>query len=410
MTSLVLYDRPAEGTNARYNLNGIFSNWRRTKRAIGGYHTGSFEVVGLGMPQLTDFYNTWIGMKIVENTFGITSYEGIVWQLDLVKNGVNYRRTLNPNYWHNFVTVYYTDGDGDQQIIATSSNNDSIAIFGRMAYIYTVGGASAAGATALQARALVDYAWPKSRTVGSVSVGEPSPLSSGDGLYVTTVGFSTTLNWRYKSSYTFSAANAMISTLVGTSEFVTAGRVETNALSVIVDGSMIPIRAGDAIEDVISQGDASGNVWKGGVYAGQKFIYEATPTTIDYILRDGALYDKAGVKVDPALINPGFYIRDTNAPMGMQPPGTSNIFDDPQVSYCDEVEFLWPDTLRLKFPGESMTVVALDAPYWSGRHKDEHPPEDDDGTWSFRHPDPENPPKEQLPGNETGGIPPKEQW
>ena len=77
------------------------------------------------------------------------------------------------------------------------------------------------------------------------------------------------------------------------------------------------------------------------------------------ILRDGALYDKAGVKVDPALINPGFYIRDTNAPMGMQPPGTSNIWDDPQVSYCDEVEFLWPDTLRLKFPGESMTIVAL---------------------------------------------------
>ena len=117
------------------------------------------------------------------------------------------------------------------------------------------------------------------------------------------------------------------------------------------------------IENIINQGDASDNIWKGGVYAGQKFVYEPSPTTIDYILRNGALYDKAGVKVDPALINPGFYIRDTNAPMGMQPPGTSNIFDDPQVSYCDEVEFVWPDTLRLKFPGESMIaeVIASDA-------------------------------------------------
>ena len=139
MTSLLLYDRPAEGTASRLNLDGIFSNWRRTKRAIGGYHTGSFEVTNLGMPQLTDFYNTWIGMKIVENTFGITSYEGIIWQLDLVKNGVNYRRTLNPNYWHNLVQVIHTDLAGDQQTIAYAENTDSSEIFGAMEYTYVLG-------------------------------------------------------------------------------------------------------------------------------------------------------------------------------------------------------------------------------------------------------------------------------
>jgi len=360
MTSLLLYDRPAEGTAARHNLNGMFSNWRRTKRAIGGYHLGSFEVVGLGMPQLTDFYNTWIGMKIVENTFGITSYEGIVWQLDLVKNGVNYRRTLNPNYWQNNIQVIYTDGDGVKQTIAWSENTDSSDIFGEMKYEYVIGGATSAGATALQAQALTDYAWPKSRTVGSVSVGNPSPLTSADGLYVTTAGFWTTINWLTRTVTGVGTANVLITNLVTESEFVTVGRMETNALS--VGGETIEQKKGDLIEAVIKQGDASGNIWKGGVYAGQKFVYELAPTTIDYVLRNGALYDKAGVKVDPALINPGFYVRDTNAPMGMQPPGTSNIFDDPQVSYCDEVEFLWPDTLRLKFPGESMTVVALGTP------------------------------------------------
>ena len=138
MTTLLLYDRPAVGTTNRYNLDGIFGGWRRTKRAIGGYHTGRFTVKQLGMPQLTDFYNTWIGMKIVENTFGITSYEGIIWQLDLIKNGINYRRTLNPKYWHNSVSVYHTDQAGDKQIIAGSENTDSSGIFGRMSYIYTI--------------------------------------------------------------------------------------------------------------------------------------------------------------------------------------------------------------------------------------------------------------------------------
>jgi hypothetical protein len=162
------------------------------------------------------------------------------------------------------------------------------------------------------------------------------------------------------------------------------GRLETNTLSVTVDGAMIPVRLGDAMEDVIKQGDASGNVWKGGVYADKKLIYEPSPTTIDYILRNGALYDKAGVAVDPALINPGFYVRDTNAPMGMQPPGTSNIFDDPQVSYCDEVEFVWPFTLRMKFPGESMTVVALGPPDM-GLGPDDPPPPTDRGDAVIRY-------------------------
>ena len=353
MTTLNLYDRPAVSSGQRLNLHGVFSNWRRTKRAIGGYHTGRFTVKQLGFPQLTDFYNTWIGMKIVENTFGITSYDGIIWQLDLIKNGINYRRTLNPKYWHNRSIVHYTDINGDQQVTAAANNTDSQEIFGIMAYRYTIGVASTAGATALRDRALVEYAWPKSRTVGSVSVGEPSPLMQGDGLYVTTAGFWTTANWLYYTSSSTAGASTFLGTQVALTQFVTAGRIETNALSVTVDGSLVPIRAGDAMEQVINQGDASDNVWKGGVYADKKLIYEPAPTTIDYILRNGALYDKASVKVDPALINPGFYVRDTNAPMGMQPPGTSNIFDDPQVSYCDEVEFVWPDTLRLKFPGET---------------------------------------------------------
>jgi hypothetical protein len=277
MTTLILGDRPAEGTNDRFQLNGLYESWRRTKRAIGGYHTGRMAITQLGMPQLTDFYNTWIGMRITENTFGMTSWDGIIWQLDLIKNGVNYRRTLNPKYWHNRVKVYYTNVDGEAAGTAFVENTDSSGIFGEMEYIYTIGTASVAGATALRARSLTEYTWPKSRTVGAVSVGEPSPLTASDGLYVTTAGFFTTINWQYYTASTTAAANSLISTLVGLSEFVTAGRIETNTLSVSVDGSLIPERLGDLIEHVVQQGDSSDNIWKGGVYADQKFVYEQAP-------------------------------------------------------------------------------------------------------------------------------------
>jgi len=113
------------------------------------------------------------------------------------------------------------------------------------------------------------------------------------------------------------------------------------------------------VAGIIKQGDASGNVWKGGVYKDKKFIYEQAPTTIDYIYRDGVLYNKAGGIVTPELLEPGFYVRDTNAPTGTQPPGTSNIWDDPQVSYCDEVEFQAPNVLRLSFTDQEERIEVL---------------------------------------------------
>jgi hypothetical protein len=56
MTTLNLLDRPAEGSTYRVHLNGLFDDWRRKKRAMGGYHTGKFSVKNRGMPELTDFY------------------------------------------------------------------------------------------------------------------------------------------------------------------------------------------------------------------------------------------------------------------------------------------------------------------------------------------------------------------
>jgi hypothetical protein len=380
MTTLHLYDRPAQGTQQRVNLYGLHEGWRRKKRAKGGFHTGKFAIKNRGMLELTDFYNTWIGMKIVENTFGIESYSGIVWQLDLIKNGVNYRRTLNPKYWHNRVKVLYTDATGERQVANWSENTDSSGIYGVMEYIYAVGAKTSNGATALRDRALVAHAWPQSREVGGVSVGSQTTSTERDGLYVTTAGFGATLNWQYKEDNASANADSLIPTLIGETEFVTVGRIETNTLPVLVSGDPVPIRIGDAIETVIEEGDSSGNLWKGGVYADQKFIYEPLPTTIDYILRNGALLDAAGLPVELPLVNPGFYVRDASAPKGGQPPGTSNIWDDPQVSYCEEVEFIWPDMLKLKFPGEAQTMVEADFDPNAGGGPSGHPRPYDDRT------------------------------
>jgi hypothetical protein len=183
------------------------------------------------------------------------------------------------------------------------------------------------------------------------------------------------MNWQYRESSETAGASTLLSTLIGETEFVTAGRLETNSLSVRVGADPIPQRIGDLCGKIIAEGDSSGNLWKGGVYADQEFIYEQVPTTVDYILQNGALYRTGGMIEMPSLVDPGFYVRDTNAPAGYQPPGTSNIWDNPQVSSCNEVEYIWPDMLRLKFPGERQSVeVLLDKRMWPADPERMYPP------------------------------------
>jgi hypothetical protein len=353
MTTLTLFDRPQEGTGSRVGLSGLIDSWQRKKRAIGGHHIGKFSIRNRGMIELTDFYNTWLGYKIVETSFGMESYSGLVWQLDLIKNGVNYRRTLNSKHWHNRIKVKY-NASAIPAIQNWSENTDSSAIYGVMEYIYAIGEATSGEAQAKRNKELKDKAWPRSRAVGGTNVALEKPNLSQDGLYVTTVGFSATLNWRFRETSETDTASSLITTLIGETDFVVAGRIETNTLSVAVGGGQ---RIGDLINKIIGAGDTSDNLWKGGVYADQKFIYEPIPTAVDYHLREGALLDVAQRHVDLALIDPGFFVRDANAPAGGQPSGTSNIWHDPQISYCDELEYIWPDQLRLKFPGERTIII-----------------------------------------------------
>jgi hypothetical protein len=173
-------------------------------------------------------------------------------------------------------------------------------------------------------------------------------------MIITTVGYFATLNWQYRETESTAAADSLISTLIGETEFVTAGRIESNSLSVTAGDDDGAARIGDLIEYIISRGDSSGNLWKGGVYADKKFYYEPVPTSEDFQLYKGQVLQSLPVSYALSLIKPGFYIRDMNAPQAYVPPGDYSIGNDPKMAYCNEVEFSYPNQLMLKFPGEKL--------------------------------------------------------
>jgi len=457
--SLDLYQRPIATGGHLGNYADVAREWQRSIRAIGGYFQGSFTLSeeDLTLAELDWFYDEYFGGQLKEQAFMMPTWEGLLYEFRYVKGGREYRRTLDPERWHNRVKVYYTfpdsvdtnqgaltynpaansfqdaaqnfddwdvaagdathqvsvtnsdgtngwgflgtaftttnpsdsvyvfedleratagwngdvtgktpssytisavAGTGARQVVDCRENADASAEYGHMEYVATLGGTAPELATALQAKELVEFAWPRSWKMGggSASVEERGPAT----LEVSCVGFWATLNWRYRETSRIATAASLLSTLVTASEFVTAGRIDTNDLRVKVDCDPAPIRLGDALEEIVLAGDRSGNIWQGGVYDSRLFYYEAAPTTVEYYeLEDGSLVDLAMNPVIPALVRPGFLLRDLSAPSGTQPTGTSSVWDDPTVAYVDEVTFVAPDTLEYHLMEEEESVTAL---------------------------------------------------
>lgn len=367
--SLHLYSRPIQSSTAAAfigDLGAVARDYRRSSQAVGGYWSASFTLyqTDLARTELANFYNSNLGCRLVEAAFGITAWEGIIFEMTLKQKGSAFRQTMKPELFHNRVKVFYSDNIGSRAEIAWSENTDSSDIFGESELVISLAGSTSAAATALRDTHLTEFAWPRSREVQGDSYGEAGGRPTPDTLEITAVGYWGNLNQRYRETSTTAGASSLITTLVAASEFVTAGRIETNADSSFIDCYPIPQRLGDLIRGIIEQGDSTGAVWQGGVYADRELIYEEAPTEWTYQKRGTELLDKAGNPVQLALVKSGFLLYNASAPTGWARPGTSSDWDDPHIRYVDRVEFVAGgrgglDELRLSFPGEDMSMSVL---------------------------------------------------
>jgi len=109
--SLHLYQRPTEGELYVMNLSALAQKWRRKIASVGGFLDGSFEIHefgGLSWFALQNFYNSFLGCQLVERTFSLETFRGIIYEMRLVRRGQEYRRTLSPDWWHNKTKAIYS--------------------------------------------------------------------------------------------------------------------------------------------------------------------------------------------------------------------------------------------------------------------------------------------------------------
>jgi hypothetical protein len=347
---IFLYERLALGTGTFVmNLTRHARDWQHVTRAVGGYWQADFTITPDTMTrhEMENFYNTCMGRRVVESSYGITSWEGEIVQMGLTLNGVTHRRTMDPERWHNKVMARYTDNlthaSGATAWAETTESSDA---YGESCYIDTLGdNYDVTGAEGVRDRRLAENAYPKSIPSGGLAR-QAGGSGASDSLAVLCEGYVFSMNRRFQEAdIAADAVSTQISTLVGNSEFVTAGLVTTNAFSIAVTGTSIAQRLWDIIGELVLVGDGTDR-WVGGVYEDRLFYYNAAQTAVTHYWRQGRLLDLSGAAVPPSLIRPDIIVQTDTFTLGLQPPSAS-VTDNPRNAYIEEVEFIYPDSYRL---------------------------------------------------------------
>ena len=205
-------------------------------------------------------------------------------------------------------------------------------------------GMTDAAADALAKTTLFRKSWSKTRLDRNV---EPEPINGRgkDQLEIVFYGYAATLRNRYTTlTGTENAASNLVNSIIKSAQFISPGSIQTNTLNYHVDDREA-YRAWDLLRDITLAGDANGNRWMCGVYAGRRFNYERAPNNYVARLRDGNLLNAAGGPLQGWLAQPGLIALDDIPVAPGSPTGRGE--DDPKAAWVDEVSFdlsEWLDT------------------------------------------------------------------
>jgi len=75
---------------------------------MGGFWTADFVISGASALLLQNLYSTMIGKRVIESSYGVTTWEGEIVGLSLTLNGVTHEQSMDYELWHNKVKVQYT--------------------------------------------------------------------------------------------------------------------------------------------------------------------------------------------------------------------------------------------------------------------------------------------------------------
>jgi len=360
--SLSLYTNvldPGHGFVA--SLTNAAPDWKRTVDAIGGSLEGSFTLnpaavspTGAAPTHFTAF-DTWLGYHLVEKYGGLTTFEGMITELELWHQGTRRIRTLA--LMANAVRATYTalvwqiGGGFTYQTRWTSwaVNAQSIAQYGRREQQLQLDACPQLTAEAKRDTTLGIFAWPWPRAIGSVS-------DTTTRLYVQVAGYLSTAAWMFVqtgdnldhdvshwiaaiigTAFGLSSKHGGAVAGAGDCQFLKTGTIDTNTLQV-TETTISPQRAGNLLVELCELGDSTAKPWQLTTNPGRTVDYHQLDTTPRYYIRRGQVYDSltAGTPTPPWTLRPAV-IRDMTYPKPSRVERGS-FLSDPRDIYVEQIE------------------------------------------------------------------------
>jgi hypothetical protein len=309
--SLLAYTSHKQGKQPLGYINNLVTNWKRSKTFVGGAWQGSFTIKAQHGILEQWFYNH-LGYHIKELSFGFTTWEGFVYEMDLVSPGTEgkeikrwKRRRMSYETLANSIRCDYTDPDtGATGSTAWVKNLNSIARYGQKDEIIQRN-LNATNALEAANEYLTLSSDPRPILVSFEKPAEESFLE------VTVAGYISTANFRYTTTDDASTSTVgdWIDDIVTTdlSDFMTIAIHVANSRSIVKKLSS-PTRALRLLEDLLTLRDGSGNRFNL-VFTGPASWYHVWQNNPLGILRGGVLRRVGGADLEqtPRIIEPGIY-------------------------------------------------------------------------------------------------------
>jgi hypothetical protein len=361
--SLYLSTSTLSGSAPLADLTERAQMWRRSIRTEGPF-LGSFRLTG-SPRELTEIFGLALGYHLEEWVSGVKNTEWMIYEMDAQINGLARRRSLDEMY--NAVKITYIDDSDTVQTSSFSTQAQSIAAFGRREQLLTLDGYKQATAEQWRDSYLAENAWPVAKVIGS--------SQQRDYLDVRVAGYAFTGNWRLVTVQDGASDDVddYISAIIGTDcEFLTAGKMQTNTLSVVRQTNT-PMRSWDAMRELVKLGDSSSNRYRLHVIPGRIVVYEQIDTTPIYRWTEKGLRDSSGGEVNPWTARPGV-ARDAGwVATGIE---TGSWLSDRRDFYVEEIEVGARSGLSFRAEGMPETeLIAAHAEYrrWVSSLEDEAP-------------------------------------
>lgn len=215
---------------------------------------------------------------------------------------------------------------------------NSISEYGRMELAVLDVAMTNAAANAKATTTKNKLAWPKALPPNEFTlIGNEMLDTSKDKLALTVHGYVHTLANKYSLTTGTAAASAHVAAIItNEAEFLLPGSINSNTLSYQID-DRAPIKHWQIVSDITHAGDAVGNRWVCGVYAGKYFDYRQADNDVAYRYRGGKFYNASGGELEPWFAEPGHLLYLDDLPVG--PTQISGFTeDDPHNLFIAEVE------------------------------------------------------------------------